>query len=217
MKKPISNASSTTKTKSTEIDHKIKQKIDGTNDKQVETMYVYNPVVRAVTSGQSFSSNISDTDLDIFACIATLSEQIKKVTNGNLNCVEVTLAAQGNTLDLMFNSLACKAANSQLLSHFETYMRLALKAQSQCRSTYETLAEIKNPRPIEFIKQQNVGLNQQVNNNEVSHTHEKFLKSSNELLESSNGEWLDTGATSASSGTDKKMEAVGVIDRSKDI
>jgi hypothetical protein len=43
-------------------------------------------------------------------------------------------------------------------------MRLALKAQAQCRATAETLAEIKNPRPI-FARNFNaVAGNQQVNN-----------------------------------------------------
>ena len=37
----------------------------------------------------------------------------------------------------------------------ETYLRLALKAQSQCRATLETLAAIKNP-PVIFAKQANV-------------------------------------------------------------
>ena len=36
----------------------------------------------------------------------------------------------------------------------ETYMRLALKAQSQCRATLETLANIKNP-PTVFARQAN--------------------------------------------------------------
>jgi len=36
----------------------------------------------------------------------------------------------------------------------ETYMRMALKAQSQSRSTLETLSAVKNP-PIVFAKQAN--------------------------------------------------------------
>jgi len=30
---------------------------------------------------------------------------------------------------------------------------LALKAQAQCRATLQTLAEIKNPHPVAFVKQ----------------------------------------------------------------
>ncbi len=47
----------------------------------------------------------------------------------------------------------------------ETLLRLALKAQSQCRTTLLTLAEIKNPRPIAFVNQANFAHGpQQVNN-----------------------------------------------------
>lgn len=42
---------------------------------------------------------------------------------------------------------------------------MALKAQAQCRATLEALAEIKNPRPVAFVKQANIsGEHQQVNN-----------------------------------------------------
>src|SRR5260370_33541175 len=37
----------------------------------------------------------------------------------------------------------------------ERYMRLALKAQSQCRATIETLAEMKNLKPVAFVHQAN--------------------------------------------------------------
>jgi hypothetical protein len=37
----------------------------------------------------------------------------------------------------------------------DTYMRLALRAQSQCRATLETLAAIKNP-PVAFANQANI-------------------------------------------------------------
>ena len=47
----------------------------------------------------------------------------------------------------------------------ERYMRLALKAQGQCRATLETLAAIKNP-PVVFARQANFANGpQQVNNN----------------------------------------------------
>ena len=43
-------------------------------------------------------------------------------------------------------------------------MRLALKAQGQCRATLETLATIKNP-PVVFARQANIAQGpQQVNN-----------------------------------------------------
>lgn len=216
MEKLMTDTPATT-TESTENDLDLEQKIASMSDEEVQAMNAYNPVVRAVTSGQIFNKNMTSTDLELFASITTLGNQIKEVKDGNLSCAEMTLAAQANTLDLIFNSLMCKAANAQQLAQFETFMRLALKAQGQCRATYEALAEIKNPKPMAFIKQQNIGLNQQVNNDAAPLTHEKSVNSSNELLEENqHGQWLDTRTTGTTIGTDKELETVGIIDRSKD-
>jgi len=44
-------------------------------------------------------------------------------------------------------------------------MRLALRAQSQCRATLETLAVIKNPTTVAYVRQANIANGpQQVNN-----------------------------------------------------
>ena len=40
-------------------------------------------------------------------------------------------------------------------AYFEMHMRLGLKAQNQSRARIETLAEIKNPRQVAFVKQAN--------------------------------------------------------------
>lgn len=202
-------------TTTTAADTDLEREIASMSDEEVQAMNAYSPVFRAATSGQTLNKNTSGTDLDIFASISTLGKQIKEVKDGDLSCAEMALAAQANTLDLIFNSLVCKAAKSQQLAQFETFMRLALKAQSQCRTTYEALAEIKNPKPMAFIKQQNVGLNQQINNDAVPLKHEKSVNSSNELLENQDGEWLDTGATSTTVGTDQELEAVGIINWGK--
>lgn len=211
MKKSITNLPTTTT-----ADADLEQKIASMSDEEVQAMNAYNPIMRAVTSGQTLNKYISGTDLDIFASITTLGKQIVDVKDGDLSCTEMTLAAQANTLDLIFNSLVCKAAKSQQLAQFETYMRLALKAQSQCRTTYEALTEIKNPKPMAFIKQQNIGLNQQVNNDAVLQANEKSINRSNELLERQNGERVDTRATEAAVRTDQELEAVGKINWSPD-
>jgi hypothetical protein len=44
------------------------------------------------------------------------------------------------------------------------YMRLTLKAHSQCRATLKGLAEMKNFAPLTFVKEANTADNQQVNN-----------------------------------------------------
>lgn len=42
--------------------------------------------------------------------------------------------------------------------------KLALKAQSQCRAALGTISFIENPQTVSFIKQQNIGYQQQINN-----------------------------------------------------
>lgn len=201
--------------KATDANPKPKQKIDNMSDEEVLAMNAYNPIVRAITGGQAFTKNITG-EVDLLASITVLGKQVAEVHEGNLTSAEETLAAQANTLDLLFNSLVRKAANSKLLNHFETYMRVALKAQSQCRTTYEALAEIKNPRSMAFIKQQNIGVNQQVNNDTTHSAHEKSINPSNELLERQDGERLDTRTTGEAIGIDKKMETMEAINRVQD-
>jgi hypothetical protein len=61
-------------------------------------------------------------------------------------------------------NLARRATKQEYMKNWEGYLRMALKAQNQCRMTLETLATIKNP-PV-FTKQANInnGGQQQVNN-----------------------------------------------------
>jgi|WetSurMetagenome_2_1015567.scaffolds.fasta_scaffold32360_3 hypothetical protein len=77
------------------------------------------------------------------------------------------LAAQAAALNAMFRELARRASLNmgEYLDASERYMRLALKAQGQCRATLEMLAAMKNP-PVVFARQANInnGGQQRVNN-----------------------------------------------------
>jgi hypothetical protein len=74
-------------------------------------------------------------------------------------------SGQAHTLNAIFNDLARKAAKSEYINQMESHLRLALKAQGQCRATLETLAAIKNPQPVAFVRQANIAHGpQQVNN-----------------------------------------------------
>ena len=204
-----SEAKLSTKTSSLEVVTEAEM-----SNEQVLAVSAYHPAMRAVEGGQAFTKYITG-EVDVFASVAILVEQIKEVKAGDLSCAEATLTAQANTLDLIFNSLARRAANSEMLNQYETFMRLALKAQSLCRTTYETLAEIKSPRPMAFIKQQNVGYNQQVNN-AVPRAHEEISKPANELLEVKHGERLDNGTAGAAIGAHSRLETVGKVHRAED-
>ena len=168
--------------------------------------------------GAKFGDQISPAGL-----IQALHEQIKAVKDGDLNRVEAMLVTQAHTLDAIFNELAQRAAANmgEYMNATDLYLRLALKAQSQCRATLETLAEIKFPKSATFVRQQNVGINQQVNNSEptsnVSRARENSVNSTNKLLEQDSNGWqtnrLDTGTASAASGANRELEALGTLDR----
>ena len=165
------------------------------------------------------------TDLDGVQLAVAMREKVKKVQSGDLSEVEEILMAHAVTLDTIFNSLARKAAMNlgQNLAAMEKYMVLALKTQAQCRATLQTLAEIKTPRPLAFVKQANIAHGPQQVINEApavpasrARTREEIPIRSNELLEADHGQRLDTGATCATSGIDPNLETVGTIDRSSD-
>ena len=66
--------------------------------------------------------------------------------------------AQAVALNTIFGELARRSALNmgEHLDASERYMRLALKAQGQCRATLQTLADIKNPRPVSFVNHANI-------------------------------------------------------------
>jgi hypothetical protein len=102
--------------------------------------------------------------------------------------LETTLTSQVITLDAIFSEMARRAAlnMSDHLGATETYLRLGLKAQAQCRATAHTLFEMKNPQPIAFVRQANIANGpQQVNNGVVKQSRtrkEISADQSNELL-----------------------------------
>ena len=81
-----------------------------------------------------------------------------------LRQVEEMLLAQASALNAMFTSLAERATKQEYMKNLEAFTRLALKAQSQCRATLETLADIKQPRHVVIAQQANLAHQQQVNN-----------------------------------------------------
>jgi hypothetical protein len=106
----------------------------------------------------------------------------------------------------------------EYLNSADTYMRLALRAQSQCRTTLEALAEIKNPRAVAFVKQANIAHgHQQVNNvGGESPAHGNHSSQSNELLEAQHGNYLDSCTAGAAIGANSELATVGRINRATD-
>lgn len=213
---------SNTKTKA-----KVPAKKCGSNDLEVtaqskedEAMTrarnVIAPTVRGAVTTQAFSAAFGEFDLA--SLIEVLAEQNGKVRNGSMSRAESLLMTQAQTLDAIFNELARRAAGNmgEYMNAMDRYLRLALKAQSQCRATLETLAAIKNP-PVIYAKQANIANGpQQVNNGtSPARVGEKSAIEPNELLEHHHEQRLDTGTKGAAIGADQELETVGAIDRAE--
>ena len=161
-------------------------------------------------------------EIDFTEYVAAMKENVGKVQSGDLSSIEATLTVQAITLDKIFNELARRAALNmgEHLAATEIYLRHAFKAQAQCRSTIEALAEIKNPRPVAFVKQANIAHGPQQINNGVqageSHAHGNNSIQSNELSGGNNELLQDTRTQAVTCGVNQEMETMGAIYRSKD-
>lgn len=155
-----------------------------------------------------------------------LTDDSSVVVQGSLKQAERMLITQAKTLDVIFNNFAQKAAKIPLedltyLKCIDGLLRLSFKAQSQCRATLETLANIKNPPNIAFVKQQNVANQQQINNNQNTAECDRTSLArenknvSNKLLERKDGQRLDFGKKAKASGNDSELEALGSLYRPK--
>ncbi len=151
------------------------------------------------------------------AGFAELVDALKAITkerkDGGIGRLEETLTAQGVVLDAIFNHLVQRAINN--IGHYvetvEIYMKLALRAQSQCRATLETLGNLNRPQ----IRQTNIAHGPQQINNSIS---AEKANPPNKLVEEKPCEkWLDEGApkdaVQIDVGVDSHLATVGEIDR----
>lgn len=168
---------------------------------------------------QKYLEPIFGPDAPWWDHLVALNEQIKRTKRGDLSDVEAMLVTQARALDAIFTGFAARASQyaEKCPGAMDNCLRLALKAQAQCRSTLEALAEIKSPRPVAFVRQANIANGpQQVNNDPTYARAENPGKSANELLESDHGEWMDVGAAGTASRDDPALETVGEFDRPSD-
>lgn len=181
------------------------------------------PEVRGASVMQKF-----DPSLDLNALASELREQSAEIQKGNMSRAEGMLISQAHTLDALFSSLSRRAHGNMEAGYGEAaerYMKLALRAQNQCRATLEGLSAIKNP-PVVFAKQMNVSHGpQQVNNGVASNappmakdvTHAFESKTEQNKLGGSSHELLqDTRAFETISRTMPGASALEAIDRTED-
>jgi hypothetical protein len=184
------------------------QKENGRNFAKVVT----SPELAAyrVINGAELKSGMGE-HIDVPTLLGELRDHAAAVHGGDMKKAEAMLISQATALQSLFARLAERGMSCEHVPGFEANMRMALRAQSQCRATLETLATIKNP-PVIFAKQANIANgHQQVNNGiPAPATHAGENKNQqNELLEAQNGsETLDSRATGETGGKDKAMAAL---------
>ena len=151
--------------------------------------------------------------LDTPALIRLLKDRGEAVNQGDMTHAEAMLSAQATALQTLFTRLAERAMGQSHMPNLESFMRLALRAQSQSRATLETLATIKSPTLV-IARQANVsGGAMQVNNGLPASSRTREIQNPpNKLLEEAPDERMDTRATSAAVGADPIMAPLGTID-----
>jgi len=169
------------------------------------------PEYHAVDSIHQLNQITAFREADLTHLADQLEQQVLQLKDGNLGQAESMLAAQAHTLDALFHHFLIRAARNikNEFSVVDRLFKLAMKAQSQCRATLDSLASIKKPRP-ELVKQTNIAHGyQQVNN------FPEKDNPPNELLEKTDGERLDTGTPAEAVKGDQTLEAVGEEHRAK--
>lgn len=179
------------------------------------------PEVQAAAAMEQWAKH-AFAEVDLCTLIEKIREQTDAMHKGDMKEIEAMLFAQSLTLQATFTALSRRAAanSGEHMGATDTYLRLALKAQGQCRATLETLANIKNPRPMAFVKQANITSGpQQVNNaaNELMDNHarvgarEETETAQNELLtdtRATHGEPVDTRAKSKAGRSNPRLATV---------
>jgi hypothetical protein len=213
-KKPVPETTS----RSTTLVNRLKPK--QTPEAAHAELVVAGLAINAVTALQ-FSKPFGDVDLT--ECLKALVDAAERVNRGDLGDAEALLMAQAVTLNAMFTQLANQSTQSQCVDQLDRYMRLALKAQGQCRATLETLAAIKNP-PTLFARQANIAQGPQQVNNTLSledRDAQPVARAGNqetgqiEVLEA-HDERVDSGTAGTAGARDQAVVPVGTLNRPTD-
>ena len=158
--------------------------------------------------------------LDVTALVNSLDDANAAANRGDMAAAESLLMTQAVSLNAIFVNLAARGHQATLLNQFDVNLRLAFKAQAQCRATLETLAVLKHP-PV-FTRQANISSGpQQVNNGPVLNAapSRAAIQESepNKLLEAVvDGERVD-GRTEGTTGKGNSgLATVGTLDGTED-
>lgn len=184
---------------------------DNTNSQVIAALSV-----RSALTATTYKAFVDSDLVEVTDLMGELRKAGEEVASGNMSRIEKMLTHQALTLDVIFNNMAQRASRAEYVKNTDIFLKLALKAQAQARSTSEALALLKNPQP--YIRQANMTTGPQQVNNAYAGTPshrgtesraEDSQSEPNKLLEAQHGNYLDTGAQSAAGRVNPHLEAVG--------
>lgn len=176
------------------------------------------PLVGNARTAKIFS-HATFGEIDLCESVKVIQDTASKAIDGSTDEIVEMLVGQATALNAIFNELARRAALNmgEHMNATESYLRLALKAQGQCRATLEALVEIKHPRQLAFVKQANIAHgHQQVNNGPKAISEPRAEENRiqpNELLEIEHESRMDPGTTGAAIRSDPAMATLEKINR----
>lgn len=191
-------------------------KADGAKEAESEIVgrSIVNPAINAGLMQQRYTNHIGEGS-GLMATIQEVQRITDAVKAGDMSDLEGMLVGQAIAMQTIASNLAARAQVQSIQRNLEAFLGLAFKAQAQSRSTIQALVELKFPRQVVYAKNvSNVNNGQQqVNMGSPPAQAEKTEPPQSKLLESSNGEWLDTRATGKASGANPVLATVGQVNR----
>jgi hypothetical protein len=180
------------------------------------------PASNAVLVVDAYGQNIFG-EQHLGDLLAALNRSLDAFEREGTQSAEIMLVAQAHALQAMFVNLARRAARQEQIGYVEVLTRLALKAQSQCRATIETLSLVRNPPSVSFVRQANIGSAVQVNNATPAPAPQPAHALMDEpmappahLLEEKHAERLDTRAPGSTGAAHPAVAPLGAVHRSED-
>ena len=171
-------------------------------------------ITNSAVPATAIVSNYGGSTTEPKDVLARLHEQADAVLDGDMSQPETMLFHQAVALQSIFVDLALMAKKQSSFSEMQAMIQLALKAQSNCRATLQTLADIKNPKQVAFFKQANIAQNQQINNRTASASREEIAVSKpiELLVEESHGSQKLDPRTKRKAGRPRPLSVGGDMD-----
>lgn len=121
------------------------QAVEGKSEGRRLAEVSIDPAAHSLVTVQQFT-NKTFGDTDVTDLYGAVSDKVKAISKGDLEGARALLAAQAISLNAIFTEMARRAGLNMgdYLQATQTYLRLALKAQAQSRSTIEALDRLTN-------------------------------------------------------------------------